>query len=253
MAETAAPNTLETQRLAALRENQARKPKAPAGRGVFGNLARGAMLAGALTVGAGADAEDRRRQDEIASQAEEPEYSPTAAAREAVRASRLQETQAQKRGGVFAQARADARGRPVGQQGAQIAQAAAGAQRAEIRKRDEQNDLVSKSALSNPLAGIAWFNLQLVWGYMVRKGQDKMVSPPSWRFLNIPLLPDSSARAAILMVDGMIAFSLFLGLVQLLLIIILVYALANPAAMSDLVLGLLGPVSDFLYGFLPAL
>src|SRR6185503_14886905 len=122
MAETPAPNPVESQRLAALREAQTRRRQAPAGGSYLGNLARGAMLSGTMMLGLGANAPEQPQQEEDAIAATQPggaDYSPTSAAREAVRASRLQESQQATRGGTVRQG-----GRRVPAQLAMVAAAA---------------------------------------------------------------------------------------------------------------------------------
>ncbi|MBU0646566.1 hypothetical protein KJ611_03825 [Patescibacteria group bacterium] len=75
-------------------------------------------------------------------------------------------------------------------------------------KRDQVNHQIDRSLLPlmvdfsfGTILGLAWFNLQLIWGSMVKKGKSRFLSPPSFQAWKIPILPDSLARASIVLAD----------------------------------------------------
>jgi hypothetical protein len=76
-----------------------------------------------------------------------------------------------------------------------------------IMRRNLLNDRIDRymvGAISGAVTAILtflWFNLKLFWGQLLTRGQSRYIAPPSWRFLKVPILPDITASAAIILVD----------------------------------------------------
>ncbi len=123
--------------------------------------------------------------------------------------------------------------------------------------RDMANDQADRAAWAEmiassetvvlPLVGFGWFNLKLWVGHLMSHGRHPMISPPSWRFLKIPLLPDVSASVAIFFVDLLIVLVLVpLIVLALLQMAALAYAINHPIQAFGLVQSIFGSFSSII-------
>lgn len=114
--------------------------------------------------------------------------------------------------------------------------------------RDPLNRAVDRTALPmtggfllgdffSAFLGLSWFNLKLIWGSMVTKGKSKYIAPPTFKSWRIPILPDTMAKAAIVLADIFVMLIVFtVGFLFFALIAIMAIALTDgPVAAVKLI------------------
>ena len=105
------------------------------------------------------------------------------------------------------------------------------AQETQLAARDLANDKISKVAVAASETGFVpfvWFNLQLFKGYLIGRGKDPLISPPSWKPLKIPL-PDASAVAAIIFLDLAIATIVLISIsIEIIFFALVIQAWSDP-------------------------
>lgn len=99
-------------------------------------------------------------------------------------------------------------------------------------KRDQGNQHIDRSVLLmmadfsfGMITGLVWFNLKLIWGSIIKKGESRFISPPSFKAWRIPILPDSLANATIVLADILVLLFI-LAFVLLIFIVIGFIAMA---------------------------